>query len=45
MMRKKKISAFDIINYSLMILLMAAFVIPFWIIIAASVSDNGTLQT
>ena len=43
-MRKKKISAFDIINYSLMILLMAAFVIPFWIIIAASVSDNGTLQ-
>ena len=44
MMRKKKISAFDIINYSLMILLMAAFVIPFWIIIAASVSDNGTLQ-
>ena len=27
-----------------MILLMAAFVIPFWIIIAASVSDNGTLQ-
>ena len=44
MMRKKKVSAFDIINYSLMILLMAAFVIPFWIIIAASVSDNGTLQ-
>ena len=44
MMRKKKISAFDIINYSLMILLMAAFVIPFWIIIAASVSDNGALQ-
>ena len=43
-MRKKKIGAFDIINYSLMILLMAAFVIPFWIIIAASVSDNGTLQ-
>ena len=43
-MKKKKISAFDIINYSLMILLMAAFVIPFWIIIAASVSDNGTLQ-
>ena len=43
-MRKKKIGAFDIINYSLMILLMASFVIPFWIIIAASVSDNGTLQ-
>lgn len=43
-MRKKKIGAFDIINYSLMILLMAAFVIPFWIIIAASVSDNGALQ-
>ena len=43
-MRKKKIGAFDIINYSLMILLMASFVIPFWIIIAASVSDNGALQ-
>ena len=43
-MRKKKIGAFDIINYSLMILLMASFVIPFWIIIAASVSDNGVLQ-
>ena len=43
-MRKKKIDAFDIINYSLMILLMASFVIPFWIIIAASVSDNGALQ-
>lgn len=27
-----------------MILLMASFVIPFWIIIAASVSDNGVLQ-
>ena len=40
-MRKKKIGAFDIINYSLMILLMASFVIPFWIIIAASESDNG----
>lgn len=43
-MNGKRIHAFDIVNYTLMLLLLVAFIIPFWIIFAASVSENSALQ-
>ena len=44
-MEKKKISVFDVFLTGLMSLLCFAFLIPFWIIVVASLSDNLKLIT
>lgn len=40
---KTKVKGFDIFNYSLMILLSIIFILPFWIIVVASFSNNSDL--
>lgn len=40
----KKVKAFDIFNYTLMIVLSLLFIIPFWIILVASFSENSLLM-
>lgn len=41
---RKKIRAFDVVNAFLMVLLSMVFVVPFLMVIAASLSDNTALQ-
>ncbi len=41
---EKKIDLFTVINGCIMVLLMAAFILPFWIILTASLSDNARVQ-
>ncbi len=41
----KKVSLFDIFNYTLMIVLSLVFLIPFWIILVSSLSDNSKLMS
>ena len=41
---KKKISAFDVINVAIMLLLMAIFLFPFWMLLTASLSENALLE-
>lgn len=43
--KKKKIVPFDIFNATVMTILVFCFVLPFWIILATSLSDNSRLQT
>ena len=40
---KKKIRAFDVVNVIIMLILTAIFVLPFWIIITVSLSENTLL--
>ena len=42
--RFPKISVFSIVNALLMILVCLACIIPFWIILTSSLSNNGLLQ-
>lgn len=42
--KRKKIRAFDIVNAFLMILLSLVFVVPFLMVVSASLSDNTVLQ-
>ncbi len=43
-MKKKKIYVFDVVNGIIMSLLVLVFIIPFWIILTASLSKNSELQ-
>ncbi len=42
--KRKKITAFGVANTFIMVLLVLCFIIPFWIILVASLSDNQRLQ-
>lgn len=41
--KRKKIAAFDVINGIIMVLLGLSFLLPFWMLITASLSDNALL--
>lgn len=45
MIKKRKIHVFNIINGLLLIILTAAFILPFWLILTASLSNNALLQS
>lgn len=40
---KHKVYAFDVVNVIIMIILTAVFLLPFWMIVATSLSSNGEL--
>ncbi len=42
-LNKHKIYAFDVVNVIIMIILTAVFLLPFWMIVATSLSSNGEL--
>lgn len=41
----KKVKPFDVFNYTLMVVLSLLFLIPFWIILVASFSENSQLMS
>lgn len=43
MKKRKKIHVFDVVNGIIMALLVLAFILPFWIIFTASLSENSRL--
>ncbi len=42
-LNKHKVYAFDVVNVIIMIILTAVFLLPFWMIVATSLSSNGEL--
>lgn len=42
-LNKHKVYAFDVVNVIIMIILTAIFLLPFWMIVATSLSSNGEL--
>ena len=42
-LNKHKVYAFDVVNIIIMIILTAVFLLPFWMIVATSLSSNGEL--